>query len=217
MRLSQSLIGGALLLAISSLHTIAAAATVDQAVLDLQHQWAHIHYQLPKTKQEAAFTTLEKKAEAVVKQYPDKAEPKLWLAIILSTHAGVHGGLGALSMVDKARKLLEAARKIAPDAGHGSIDTSLGSLYYQVPGWPLSFGDDDKAKHYLLKALQINPQGIDPNYFYGDFLYRNGHKKQALAALDKALQAPPRPDRPIADQGRRQDIHKLIAKIKASG
>jgi len=217
MRLSQSLIGGALLLAISGLHTIAAAATVDQAVLDLQHQWAHINYQLPKAKQEAAFTTLEKKARAVVKQYPDKAEPKLWLAIILSTHAGVHGGLGALSMVDKARDLLEAAQKINPDAGHGSIDTSLGSLYYQVPGWPLSFGDDDKAKRYLLKALKLNPNGIDPNYFYGDFLYRNGHKKQALAALDKALQAPPRPNRPVADQGRRQDIRKLIAKIKASG
>lgn len=216
MRLSQTLIASTLLLALFSLHTVSAATSMEQDVLDLQHQWAHINYQLPKAKKEAAFTALEKQAESVEKQYPGKAAPKLWLAIILSTHAGVHGGLGALSMVDKARDLLKAAKKIDPDAMHGSIYTSLGSLYYQVPGWPLSFGNDDKARQYLLKALQINPKGIDPNYFYGDLLYRNGHKKQALAALDKALQAPSRPNRPIADQGRRQDIHKLIAKINAS-
>jgi hypothetical protein len=56
---------------------------------------------------------------------------------------------------------------IDPRALQGSAYTSLGSLYYQVPGWPIGFGDDKRAEAMLLKALEINPDGIDPNYFYG--------------------------------------------------
>ena len=53
---------------------------------------------------------------------------------------------------------------------NGSVYTSLGSLYYQVPGWPIGFGSDKKAESYLKKALAVNPDGMDPNYFYGDFM-----------------------------------------------
>jgi tetratricopeptide (TPR) repeat protein len=186
-------------------------------LLDIQHQWAHIKYQLPTDDQGDAFSKLETQAAALDKQYPQRAEPKVWEAIVLSTHAGVEGGLGALSKVRKARDLLLAAEKIQPYALEGSIYTSLGSLYYQVPGWPLAFGDDDKAAKYLRKALKANPYGIDANYFYGDFMYRQGDKQAALAALHKALQGPARPDRPLADEGRRHEIQALIAKIQNNG
>lgn len=88
------------------------------------------------------------------------------------------------------------------------------ALYYQVPGWPLGFGDDNKAEALLKKALAINPTGIDANYFYGDFLYRQGQYRAAAAALEKALHAPARPDRPLADEGRRKEAQALLAKIR---
>ncbi len=68
-----------------------------------------------------------------------------------------------------------AGREKDPDALHGSIYTSLGTLYAQVPGWPLGFGDNDNAKAYFNKALEVNPAGIDPNYFYAQFLYDQHH------------------------------------------
>lgn len=188
-------------------------AAPDQALLAIAHQWARITYQLPKDQRDAAYTALEVRADALIGQYPKRAEPKVWQAIILSTHAGVHGGLGALSMVKRARDLLLEARQIDPDTMHGSIYTTLGSLYYQVPGWPLGFGNKTKARAMLQRALQIDPDGIDPNYFYGDFLYRNGDKAAALTALNKALAAAPRPDRPLADQGRRAQVQALIRTI----
>ena len=83
----------------------------------------------------------------------------------------------------------------------GSAYTSLGSLYYQVPGWPIGFGDDAKARELLQKALALNPEGIDPNYFMGDFLYRKGDYEAARQALARALKAPPRPDRPPPPTG----------------
>jgi len=194
--------------------TAARADNLADSILDIQHQWEHIHYQLNEDQQEDAFPKLEQQADTLIKHYPDRAEPLVWKAIVLSTHVGVKGGFSALSMVRKARDLLEQAEKIDPDTLNGSIYTTLGSLYYQVPGWPLGYGDDQKAETFLKKALKINPNGIDPNYFYGDFLYRKGHYSQALSVLEKAMHAPNRPNRPLADQGRRKEIQAVIAKIK---
>lgn len=206
-----------LLLCLFAVPAHASQDDLQQQLLPLQQQWAFINYQLPESKKEEAFTALEEKAQALAERHAERAEPKLWQAIIISTHAGVHGGLGALGMVKKARALLQQAEAIDAEVMEGSIYTSLGSLYYQVPGWPLGFGDDDKARSLLLEALQRNPNGIDPNYFYGDFLYRNGETEAALAALNKALQAPARPDRPLADAGRRKEVRALIAKIQTNG
>lgn len=204
-----------LLFAVSLAASAALAGDLDAGIAAIQHEWARIHYQLPKDQQDAAFVKLEAQAEALEKSYADRAEPKIWKAIVLSTHAGVSGGLGALSKVKAARDLLLAAEKIDAHALNGSVYTSLGSLYYQVPGWPIGFGDDDKAEAMLKKALAINPDGIDPNYFYGDFLQRQGRRAEALTVLDKALHAPARPGREDADAGRRQEIQALIADIKA--
>ena len=84
-----------------------------------------------------------------------------------------------------------------------------------MPGWPVGFGDDEKAEALLKKALSINPDGIDPNYFYGDYLARSKRFDEANAALEKALQAPPRPGRQLADEGRKQDINALLKSISA--
>lgn len=204
-----------LLFGISMAVSAAPADDLDAGIAAIQHEWARIHYQLPKDQQDAAFVKLEAQADALDKAYATRAEPKIWKAIVLSTHAGVSGGLGALSKVKAARDLLIAAEKIDATALNGSIYTSLGSLYYQVPGWPIGFGDDEKAEALLKKALALNPDGIDPNYFYGDFLQRQGRSAEALTALEKAMHAPARPGREDADVGRRQEIQALIADIKA--
>ena len=193
----------------------AADQTLDSAILQVEHQWAHINYEAPKQAKSDEFAKLEQQESALVKQYPGHAEPIIWQAITLSTHAGVKGGLSALGMAKDARKLLEQAETIDPSAMHGSIYTSLGSLYYKVPGWPLGFGDDEQAETYLKKALAMNPTGIDPNYFYGDFLNGKERYAEAAQALQKALQASDRPGRALADKGRREEARKLLAKVQA--
>jgi Tfp pilus assembly protein PilF len=134
---------------------------------------------------------------------------------VLSTQAGVEGGLGALGLAKRARAALEAALKIDPNALEGSAYTSLGTLYYKVPGFPLGFGDHKKAKQMLEAALKVNPIGLDPNYFYADFLFGEGRYAEAIVHLEKALLAPPRPSRELADRGRRTEIETLLAKARA--
>jgi Tfp pilus assembly protein PilF len=65
----------------------------------------------------------------------------------------------------------------------------------------------------LKKGLAANPDGIDSNFFYGDFLYRSGDYAGAEQALRKALKAPPRPGRAVADEGRKGEIQELLRKI----
>jgi tetratricopeptide (TPR) repeat protein len=195
--------------------TQALADVVDDGVKDIQTRWAKITYSvIGEDQKDAEYTQLESVAERFADQYPDRPEPKIWQGIVLSTHAGVSGGLGALKRVKAARKLFEQAIALDDAALDGSAHTSLGSLYYQVPGWPLAFGNDDKAEAHLKHALEINPRGIDPNYFYGDYLFEQGRYAEAAQVLDRALSAPERPDRPLADAGRRQEVRALMGKVK---
>lgn len=200
---------------LAALPAMACADDLDTSLRTLAQDWSRVTYALPKAQQDDAYTALEARGAALAAQYPQRAEPRVWEAIILSTHAGEHGGLGALGMAKRARDLLQQAQAIQPDVLHGSVYTTLGSLYYQVPGWPVGFGDKDKARELLEKALQIDPDGLDANYFYADFLYRTGDRNGALAHLNKALAAPPRPDQALADKGRQAQVRTLIDTIHA--
>jgi len=191
----------------------ALAAELESELADVQQRWAHIQYELPESERAKAFENLVSDAGDFVERYPGRAEPLIWQGIVLSTYAGAKGGLGALGLVKDARHSLEAALDIDPEALQGSAYTSLGSLYYQVPGWPLSFGDDEQAEKYLQKALAINPGGIDPNYFFGDFLLEQGESSMARVYLNNALKASPRAGRQTADTGRREEIRNRLGKI----
>lgn len=196
----------------------ASAAVADEfadQLLSIQHRWAEIQYQLPEKQREAAFEQLVAEVTSWREAHPQRAEAWIWQGIVLSTYAGAKGGLGALSLVGDAREALEQALALDETALAGSAHTSLGSLYYQVPGWPLSFGDDEEAQNHLQAALRLNPDGIDPNYFYGDYLMQQGEPERARTYLERALLAPARPDRPQADAGRRQEIQARLDELMA--
>ena len=193
----------------------AATAGMTEEVVELQDEWARIKYLLPEKERENAFKLLADKAEKIKATQNNNAEALIWEGIILSTYAGEKGGLGALGLAKKARTSFEEAISIDPAAMKGSAYTSLGSLYYQVPSWPIGFGDDDKALEYLSRGLQLNPDGIDSNYFYGDYLMKQGEFTKAEEILNKALQAAGREGREVADQGRRKEIEEALNKLKA--
>jgi tetratricopeptide (TPR) repeat protein len=194
----------------------AQSETLEAGLSDVQSDWATANYATQAgDPRVAAFEELSKRADALVQAYPGRAEPLIWQGIVLSTYAGAKGGLGALRLAKQSRAALEAALQLDPQALQGSAYTSLGTLYFKVPGFPLGFGDKQKARRYLEQALAINPQGIDPNYFYGEFLAEQGEYAQALDHLQTALRAPARTGRELADEGRRIEIRALMGKIQS--
>jgi tetratricopeptide (TPR) repeat protein len=190
----------------------ARAESVEEGLPALQHGWAEAYYTAPAAAKQTQFEKLAQRAEKLSSANPGRAEPLVWQAIILSSYAKFEGGLGALSKIKTARNLLLQAEKIQPNTLDGSIYTSLGSLYAKAPGWPIAYGDKKKAAEYLQHALQINPNGIDPNYFYGELLLDQGNRAEGEKYLRKALAAPPRADRADADTGRRAEVQALLSK-----
>lgn len=191
---------------------IAAADELGDAIVELQHAWAKGYYSTPEKQQDGYFEALRSRAHQVSARFAGRAEPLIWEGIIASTHAKYQSVFSAGGTAKEARDLLLAAEKIDANALDGSALTSLGSLYYKVPRFG-SFGDHDKARAYLERALKINPSGIDPNYFYGEFLYEKGENAKAAEYLKKALAAPARPGREDADTGRRAEIQALLNKL----
>ncbi|MBL1320884.1 MAG: tetratricopeptide repeat protein [Methylophaga sp.] len=201
-------------ISIALLSISVAHADMTPEIIKLQQEWAKANYSIEGDEQKKAFETLIERANRVVESNPESAEALIWSGIINSTYAGVKGGLGAMKYAKASKADLEKAISLNGDALSGSAYMSLGILYFKVPGWPIGFGDDDKALELLDKALALSPEGIDSNYFYADFLVEQGKYKQAEQHLLKAQQASVRPTRPLADKGRQQEIAVLLAKVQ---
>jgi len=201
-------------IAICSTLTATASFAASTELQEVQTSWAECQYHTPdkELKQQCLNEVIQKNSDYLAQQ-PNDPELTVWLAINKSSLAGAKGGLGALSLVKEAKELLESVIDRAPQTLEGSAYTSLGSLYYQVPGWPIGFGNDKEAEKMLKKALEINPNGIDPNYFYADFLVQDGRKEEAKQYFNRALQASPRPNRPLADEGRRMEIQAKLKEL----
>lgn len=213
MKLSKLKLLSTLALLIAFSHSVLAQHS-ESLLSDLQSGWAVANYQLKDKEQIKAFEKLIELGDASLSDNPNDAEIQIWTAIIKSTLAGAKGGLGALGLAKAAKKHLEQAIKLDGSALDGSAYTSLGVLYSSVPGWPIGFGDKKKAAKNLKKALEINPNGIDPNYFYADFLVSKKKYADAKTHFEKALQASPRPGREVADAGRREEIRLALENIQ---
>lgn len=204
------------LLAALALSSFAHAGTVEEDVVQLQHDWEVIRYQTPASEREKRFEALAARAHQIAEAQPQRAEPLVWEGIIVSSWAGEKGGLGALGLVKRAKAIYESAIQIDGKVLDGSAYNSLGVLYYKVPGWPVGFGDKKRAKELLEQALALNPKGIDPNFFYGEYLLETGRPAEAVTYLERALQAPARPGRQVADTGRREEARALLEKAKSA-
>ncbi len=216
-----ALAAASLALLLSPLATPAARASddpaLDQAVHRIAVEWAQAKYGMPEGSQQSdRMNVIGDEADALAAQYPDRAEALIWDGIITSERASMANPLFALGLAKKARDVLQKAEAIDPAALDAGAPTSLGVLYYRVPGFPIGFGDNKKARQLLEQAVTLAPNGLDAWYFYGDFLHAQGQDAEAIAALQHALAVPQDPDRPLWDKSRRIVVQQLIDRIGAS-
>lgn len=192
----------------------AASAAMPEDVKVINDNWARISYQMNgSSHQTTALDKLAHLADVTVARYPGQADPLLWQGIVVSEQANRANIFHKLGLATRARDILARAYAINPRAGNGGAAMSLGVLYYKVPGSPIGFGDKARARQLLQQALALDPDGLDSNYFWGDYLYDQGDKAGAKAALAKALHAPHDPARPVWDAGRRGEVQALLRKI----
>jgi tetratricopeptide (TPR) repeat protein len=191
-----------------------AADAIDGEVHRLQSTWEAIKFGVPEgDEQTAKMNALGDDADAVAAKYPDRPEVLIWDGIITSERASMASMFSALGLATRARDILEQAYKMAPAKLDAGATTSLGVLYYRVPGFPVGFGDKAKGRRLLEEAVKLAPTGLDAWYFYGDFLYEQKEYAKAAETFRHALSLPPHPDRPLWDKNRRLVIEERLASI----
>ena len=190
----------------------ALAEEASTPVASVQKHWAEANYAAEGRDRKNAFKALTEEADQLVAQAPDSAEAHIWAGIVYSTYAGEVSMFSAGKQVKRARAELESALELDPNAMDGSAYTSLGALLYQIPGF--MGGDEEQAEKLLKQGLELNPQGIDSNYFYASFLIEQKRYDEAMEYLQKAANAPARPMRPLADQGRHSEIDSAMSDLQ---
>lgn len=187
----------------------------------LSRDWEQVKLQVDnRDEQEKQMAVLAQNAADIAKRYQGSPEAMIWVGIITSEQASIASENGspmkALVLAKRTRDILEKVEKVDPVTLDAAAPTSLGVLYYRVPEFPLGFGDKSKARHYLQEAITNAPNGLDANYFYGDFLYDQHEYAEAIKVLKRALTLPALLERPIWDRSRRLAIQELLAKTQSN-
>lgn len=189
--------------------TVPSASPVDVKVAAIRFQVTAIdHGQADKGR---ALETLVAQADAFVREFPDRPEPLIWKGISMSALAK-HQSLGALGSVKEARGLLERALAMDEKIAGPVAYNALGMLFHKVPGWPVSFGNDEKAEEYFKKAIAA-ASCLDTHYRYGEYLMDEGRKDEALKHLEQAAAFPDRPGH-AEDPMKKEEIRALLGRIR---
>jgi len=214
-------IGAALFLTQPAAVRAADNAALNADILRLALDWEHVKFEVAdKDLQEKQMAALADRAAGIAQQYSNRPEVAIWLGILVSEQASMASENGspfkALGLAKRARDILEQAEKADPVALDAGAPTSLGVLYYRVPSFPIAFGDKSKARQLLEEAVRNAPNGLDANYFSGDFLYEQHEYAQAEKVFQRALLLPPHPERPIWDKSRRLVMQQDLAKMPSN-
>ena len=190
---------------------------MDADIHSVELQWEHIKFdEADSPNQFAHIDALAKFAGSLATKYPGRVEPLIWEGIVTSEEAGMAGTLSAMGYAKNAKAILEQAYAQDPAALDAGAPTSLGVLYSRVPGWPVGFGDNDKARRLLVQAVSLAPSGMDANYFYADFLMGQHEYAAAYKILKHALSLPPQKNRPLWDKNCRAVLRELMAKAQTA-
>src|SRR6185503_12330307 len=94
--------------------------------------------------------------------------------------------LGALKLVDQMEGALKRAIELDPKFDYAGPHRTLGLLYTDAPGWPVSIGNRSKAKQHLVKAVELSPEYPDNQISLIEFYISSGDLKNARSAVPDA-------------------------------
>ncbi len=156
---------------------------------------------------------LNNKADELLAKYPDSAEIKIWSGIIKAYKAEVLNSYKSLGLINDSRDILEESIKLDSKAIKSSGLVALGTLYYKTLPRPFSFKSNKKAEDLLRQALKQNPENVEANYFYSEFLIKNDRLDEAKPYLLNTINLPIRQERYLADITLKKNMKNLYSEI----
>jgi len=144
-------------------------------------------------------------AEELDDQNPDVF---YWKASLTGMRGQTRGVLQSLFMVSPMKEALEKTIELDPD--YASAYFVLGILYREVPGWPLSIGDDKKSVEYLEKALSYRPDDLEWKYELALSLIENKERERAQQVLEEIVNTDLSPDASFEWKRSQEEAKELL-------
>ena len=113
-----------------------------------------------------------------------------WKAAAMGKMAEDSGVLSALRMLRPMEKMLLQVVVLDERYENAGAHRALGRMYHKLPGFPISFGSNQKALMHLKRAHALFPEDIITRAFYAEVLYDEGRIDEARKHADFVLAAP---------------------------
>jgi tetratricopeptide (TPR) repeat protein len=94
--------------------------------------------------------------KAALEADPKLAPAQYYLALNIGQLARTKS-IGALKLVSQMESGLKQSIRLDPSVDFAGPYRSLGLLYRDAPGWPVSIGSRSKARQHLQKAVELRP------------------------------------------------------------
>jgi hypothetical protein len=166
--------------------------------LDFEAAWklARANYWLgghaPRAERKSLLQAGIAAGRAAVAAQPGRAEGHFWIAANMGALAESFGLRQGLKYRGDIRDELMLVLKLDPAFQQGSADRALGRWYFKVPG--LFGGSKKKSEEHLRRSLTYNPNSTASRYFLAETLLDMDRRAEAVAELERVLQAPIDPD-----------------------
>ena len=144
---------------------------------------------LDEKEQEVPYKQLLAEAETYLQSHEGQAEAWVVTAMSRASYARSQG-MSALGLMKKVRKELETAIDLNPRVMNGYANSFLGRLYFLLPAWPISYGSDKKARHYIEESLATNDQSMENHFAYGWYWSHEKQYDKAKLHLQQAKNLP---------------------------
>lgn len=174
------------------------------------YEWVG-RYAVP-TEQADWFATAVAYAERAVETHPGGVDGRYWHALTLGRLGETQGVLRSLSVVSEMRRELETVLELAPD--HAGAHFALGMLYYRLPGWPLSFGDNNRALEYMTAAVELAPDNTTYRLGLAELLLDMRRRDEAIALLEAILEMPLTPGEPVESAEDKIRAQELLGRYR---
>ena len=149
---------------------------------------------------------------AAVAAQPNRPEGHFWIAANMGALAESFGLRQGLKYRGEIRDELMIVLKLDAGFQQGSADRALGRWYFKVPGF--FGGSKRKAEEHLRRSLTYNPNSTASRFFLAETLLDLDRKAEAMAELQRVLDAPFDPDWAPEDKEFKAQAQRLLTTLR---
>ena len=131
-------------------------------------------------------------ADEEIKYLPDIGDGWAAKGMFLGAYGLSKGPLNVLYFADDEERYLLKAYRLGDRWIRSFAAGLLGLFYFKLPPFPMSIGDIEKARKYLIEAIEMEPGNIYFKIFYAEVLSYTGQIDKAMEIIRSLPDLQPR-------------------------